>query len=98
MKYKIAICDDEEEQRAYLLEVVNSWAKKNRHFVEVKQYATAESFLFDYEEEKDFDILLLDIEMSQVTGIELAKTVRRDSLNVQIIFVTGFYEYFSDGF
>lgn len=98
MKYKIAICDDEEEQRAYLLEVVNSWAKKNRHLVEVKQYATAESFLFDYEEEKDFDILLLDIEMSQVTGIELAKTVRRDSLNVQIIFVTGFYEYFSDGF
>ena len=50
------------------------------------------------EEEKDFDILLLDIEMSEVTGIELAKIVRKDNLAVQIIFVTGFYEYFSDGF
>lgn len=98
MEYKIAICDDEAEQRAYLLEVVTAWAKKNRHLVEIKQYPKAEAFLFDYEEEKDFDILLLDIEMSEVTGIELAKIVRRDSLTVQIIFVTGFYEYFSDGF
>ena len=98
MKYKIAICDDEVEQRKYLLEIVTAWARKNCHLVEVKQYRKAEDFLFDYEEEKDFDILLLDIEMSEVTGIELAKIVRKDSLTVQIIFVTGFYEYFSDGF
>ena len=98
MKYKIAICDDEVEQRKYLLEIVIVWARKNCHLVEVKQYRKAEDFLFDYEEEKDFDILLLDIEMSEVTGIELAKVVRKDNLAVQIIFVTGFYEYFSDGF
>ena len=98
MKYKIAICDDEVEQRKYLLEIVTAWARKNCHLVEVKQYRKAEDFLFDYEEEKDFDILLLDIEMSEVTGIELAKVVRKDNLAVQIIFVTGFYEYFSDGF
>ena len=96
MKYKIAICDDEVEQRKYLLEIVTAWARKNCHLVEVKQYRKAEDFLFDYEEEKDFDILLLDIEMSEVTGIELAKMVRKDNLAVQIIFVTGFYEYFSD--
>ena len=98
MKYKIAICDDEAEQRQYLLDIVMAWARKKCHLVEVKQYRKAEDFLFDYEEEKDFDILLLDIEMSEVTGIELAKVVRKDSLAVQIIFVTGFYEYFSDGF
>ena len=98
MKYKIAICDDEAEQRKYLLDIVMAWARKSHHLVEIKQYVKAESFLFDYEEEKDFDILLLDIEMSEVTGIELAKVVRKDNLAVQIIFVTGFYEYFSDGF
>ena len=98
MKYKIAICDDEAEQRQYLLDIVMAWARKKCHLVEVKQYRKAEDFLFDYEEEKDFDILLLDIEMSEVTGIELAKVVRKDNLAVQIIFVTGFYEYFSDGF
>ena len=61
-------------------------------------YSSAKSFLFDYSEEKDFDILLLDIEMPEMNGVELAKTVRRENSTIQIIFITGYYEYFSDGF
>ena len=42
--------------------------------------------------------MILDIEMPEINGIEIAKTVRKENTAVQIIFVTGFYEYFSDGF
>ncbi len=98
MKYKIAICDDEPSQRDYLEIIVTAWAKKGNHLVEVRKYAHARHFLFDYEEKKDFDILLLDIEMPEINGIALAKTVRKNSTAVQIVFVTGYYEYFSDGF
>ena len=98
MKYKIAICDDEEQQREYLGEIVTAWAKKNRHLVNLKIYTESSAFLFDYAEEKDFDILLLDIEMPGTNGIELAKRIRKNSTAVQIIFVTGYYDYFSDGF
>ncbi len=98
MQLKIAICDDDAAQRAYLYELVEVWAKRNRHLTEVKQYVGAREFLFDYAEEKDFDILLLDVEMPEVSGIELAKEVRRENQRVQIIFITGFYEYFSDGY
>ncbi len=98
MRYKIGICDDDAAQREYLAELVTDWAKKGRRLAEVKLYSDAKAFLFAYSEEKDFDILLLDIEMPEVSGIELAKTVRRDNAAVQIVFVTGFYEYFSDGF
>lgn len=98
MKYKIAICDDDGQQRAYVQEIVTKWAERNRHLITLKQYTEAKSFLFDYEEEKDFDILLLDVEMPGITGIELAKTVRQDNSTVQIVFITGFYDYFSDGF
>ena len=98
MKLKISICDDDEEQRAYLADLVFSWAKRNRHLTEIRQYADAKSFLFDYSEEKDFDILLLDIEMPGMNGIELAKTVRHENAAVQIVFITGYYEYFGDGF
>ena len=77
MKYKIAICDDEEQQREYLGEIVTAWAKKNRHLVNLKIYTESNAFLFDYAEEKDFDILLLDIEMPGTNGIELAKRIRR---------------------
>lgn len=98
MKYKIAICDDDGAQREYMRELVLAWAKKMRHLTELRQYAKAEDFLFDYSEEKDFDILLLDIEMPGISGIELAREVRRGNAAVQIVFITGFYEYFSDGF
>lgn len=98
MRLKIAVCDDDTAQRDYLFERVSLWAKKNRHLAEIKQYSGAEAFLFDYSEEKDFDILLLDIEMPGMSGVELAKAVRRENAAVQIVFITGFYEYFSDGF
>ena len=95
---KIAICDDDSSQRAYLSNIVNTWAKKKNYLIELKQYEGSASFLFDYEEEKDYDILLLDIEMPGINGIEIAKKVRQENATVQIVFVTGFYEYFSDGF
>ena len=98
MKLKIAICDDQDSPRAFLMEKVTTWAKKNRHMAELRQYTDAQAFLFDYAEEKDFDILLLDIEMPGMNGIELAKSIRRENTTVQIVFITGYYEYFSDGF
>ena len=98
MKLKIAICDDEANQIEYLTDVVTTWAKKNRHAVEIKPYSAAKSLFFDYCEEKDFDILLLDIEMPGMSGVELAKAVRKENATVQIVFITGYYEYFSDGF
>ena len=98
MKYKIAICDDEQKQIEYLSGVVSAWASKNRHVVEIKTYSSAKSFLFDYSEEKDFDILLLDIEMPGMNGMELAKTIRRENGIVQIVFITGYPEFMSEGY
>lgn len=98
MNLKIAVCDDDASQRTYLYDILTPWARRNRHLVEMKRYANAKQFLFDYVEEKDFDILLLDIEMPEINGIEIAKKVRLENAAVQIIFITGFYEYFSDGF
>ena len=95
---KIAVCDDHSSQRAYLSNIVNTWAKKKNYLIELKQYEGSSPFLFDYEEEKDYDILLLDIEMPGINGIDIAKRVRQENTTVQIIFVTGYYEYFSDGF
>lgn len=98
MKLKMAVCDDDSAQRTYIYEKISSWVKRNRHLAEIRQYAGAKEFLFDYSEEKDFDILLLDIEMPGMNGVELAKLVRNGNSTIQIVFITGYYEYFSDGF
>ena len=96
MKYNIAIVDDEQVQREYLLTITKLWKKSNE--LNVKTFHNAESFLFDYEDNKDYDILLLDIEMDKINGIELAQKVRKDNERVQIIFITGFADYMSMGY
>ena len=63
MKYKIAICDDSDADRQYVLNMVERWAVSAGHVVHTDTFTSAENFLFHYAKESDYDILLLDIEM-----------------------------------
>ena len=98
MNLKIGICDDDPAQVTLTETLTASWAKENGHSIKIKTYKDAESFLFDFEEENDFDILLLDIEMGDMNGVTLAKNIRKKSETVQIIFITGYSDYISDGY
>ena len=98
MKYKTAICDDDAAQRTHLAKIVNEWAEQGRHLIEIKEYSGAEAFLFDYAEEKDFDILLLDIEMDGMDGVTLAKELRQANEALHIVFITGYPDYIAEGY
>ena len=94
--YKIAICDDSQADTEYLTTLVKEWAKDRTAII--KTFPSAEAFLFNYAEEKDFDILLLDIEMGKMDGVTMAKAIRQDNESVQIVFITGYSEYIADGY
>jgi DNA-binding LytR/AlgR family response regulator len=94
--YKIAICDDSKADAEYISKLVKEWAKDR--IVKIRTYPSAEAFMFNYAEEKDFDILLLDIEMGKMDGVTMAKTIRQDNESVQIVFITGYSEYIADGY
>lgn len=98
MMYKVAICDDSQTDAGYVEELLTDWAKKQGCVVQMKCFLSAESFLFCYAEEKDFDILLLDIEMAEMDGVALAKKVRTDNEGVQIVFITGYPDYVGEGY
>lgn len=59
-----------------LTQLTRQWAKLTETAVNISGFASAEAFLFEYEENKDFDILLLDIRMNAMDGIELAEKIR----------------------
>lgn len=98
MEYKVAICDDNQQETRFLESLVQAWAARNEYRVHTDLFPSAEAFLFQYEEKKDYDILLLDIEMGEMDGVALAKLVRKDNETVQIVFVTGYSEYISEGY
>ena len=98
MKYKIAICDDSAADRAYVTDMVNRWSAVVGHAVHLDAFDSAESFLFHYADESDYDILLLDIEMEAMDGVTMAKHLRKDNEAVQIIFITGYTDYIAEGY
>lgn len=98
MNYQIAICDDDPADLDYLSVLVRGWGRQTGNMADIKTYPSAEAFLFDYADDKSFDLLLLDIEMGGMDGVRLAKEVRRGNEAVQIVFVTGYSDYVAEGY
>ncbi len=98
MDFKIAICDDSAEDRAYLAVLVKKWAAHSGHTVRISEFSSGESFLFHYGSDRCWDILLLDIEMGQMDGVTLAKRIRTDNRRLQIVFITGFPDFMAEGY
>ncbi len=98
MKYKIAVCDDSVIDREYVISFLRKWAEDKQQNVEIQSFVSSEQFLFQYEEEKDYDILLLDIEMGEMDGVSLAKKIRHGNERIQIVFVTGFPDFIAEGY
>lgn len=98
MNYSIAICDDSDIDREYVTDLVYAWAEHAGYSVQTELFDSAERFLFRYVEKSDYDILLLDIEMGDMDGVTMAKKLRQDNDTVQIIFITGYSDYMSEGY
>ena len=98
MDYRIAVCDDEPQARELAQACAVQWAHKHGYSVEVRQFPTGDAFLFQYEEDKAWDILLLDVEMPGRSGVELAKAVRQQNKRTQIVFITGYADYIAEGY
>lgn len=98
MAYKIAVCDDSEVDRNYITQLTRRWAAQAGHEIKIAEFPSAESFLFHYEEEQDFDILLLDVEMGAMDGVSMAKKLRQENETVQIVFITGYSDYIAEGY
>lgn len=98
MHYRIAVCDDKEEDREYVSGMVKHWEREKKNVVSLDLFSSAESFLFQYEEKPDYDILLLDIEMDGMDGVSMAKKIRKENEMIQIIFISGYADYISEGY
>lgn len=98
MTYNIAICDDNSTDIEIVESSVAAWAEDAGHSLKINRFSSAEEFLFHYQDNKGYDILLLDIEMKLMSGVELAKLIRRENESVQIIFITGYSDYIAEGY
>ncbi|MCM1025309.1 MAG: LytTR family DNA-binding domain-containing protein [Roseburia sp.] len=93
--YKIGICDDGKNICASIEDMLLDYAEERSFQVEVLVWYTGE-YLKEYlEQENHLDILFLDIELLQMTGIEVGSYIRNvlDNVRLQIIYISGKTSY-----
>ena len=98
MAYRVAIVDDSVTDARFVEGILTDWAGEKQTAIQAEIFSSAESFLFRYAEDKEWDILLLDIEMGAMDGVTMAKKVRAHNEAVQIVFITGYSDYIAEGY
>lgn len=95
---KIAIIEDEPCHIDLLSKYLQAWSKQRQVRLEIRSFTSAECFLFYWEEDKNFDVLFVDIQMKEMNGMDMAKKVREKDGHIKIIFTTGISDYLEEGY
>ena len=96
--YRIAICEDDTAQRDYEKALVHRFAIKQQYEIIIDSYANAEQLLFACEDKPPYDLFILDIQMGEMNGMELATKLRGHGLDGAILFLTGIPDYATEGY
>ena len=96
---KIAICDDEEKSVVLHEKIVKECLQLAGIGYEITTYTQSQNLLYDITDDAFFyDLILLDIEMPGISGMEIPQQIKGYLPNVRIIFVTSHTEYAIDAF
>ena len=94
----IAICEDEKVVLEFESSLVSQWAAGSGCPLQLDTYISAEQFLFESEDKAPYDVLIFDIQMKNINGMELAKKLRARGSDAVIIFITGIPDYAIEGY
>lgn len=92
----IGICDDNPLTLKKIGEYIDTINKKKTYTLEARYYKSGEELLLEYTNQ--YKLLLLDIEMKELNGIETARKIREKDKEVKIIFITNFLQYATEGY
>lgn len=93
---RIAICDDE---RTYIEKIKNDINSLKTHENEFKfsEFESGEAFISEFSKDK-YDLIILDIEMKDLNGLQTAEFLRQIDKNVILIFMTSYDKFVYQGY
>lgn len=86
---KIAIVDDEKE----MLDIIQTVVLEMKENVVCNVFQKAMNLLEQIEDGKQFDVYFLDVEMPQITGLDLAKHIRKVQNSAYIVFISSYEKF-----
>ena len=94
--YHIAIVEDELEFRQQLQEYLKQYEQENGVSFQISTFEDGADILENYENK--YDIILLDIEMPKVNGMDAAEKIREQDEDVVLMFITNMAQYAIHGY
>ena len=89
---RIAICDDDEQELASLLELITEYQSGRGKDVDCRSFLNSTDFLCGFKG-GEYDLVLLDMPMAGADGVQAARELRELDRNVEIIFISSSPEF-----
>lgn len=93
---RIAIVEDEQECIEKLKEYLKQFSEESGEQFEIKCYTDGAAFIERFKSQ--FDLILMDVEMPLLNGMESAELIRQSDPEVMIIFITNMAQYAIRGY
>ena len=98
--YTIVLCDDEPAELDKVEKILSIYYEKEQNArYQIRKFRSTYELLYNFRKKEYVpDLLLLDIYMPVMTGVELAEELRRDGCDVPVIFITASKEHALDAY
>ena len=93
---EIAIVEDEESYKNTLCEYLRKYETETEEEIHISVFTDGDEIVENYAAK--FDIILMDIEMQFMNGMEAAHKIRESDTSVIIIFITNMAQYAIQGY
>ncbi len=94
----IFLCDDNKYDIEKIKSLIHFFSKKNDIEFNITDFSNPNLLIYDLDEGKIADIFILDVEMPEMNGFELAEKIRDKSETAVIIFLTSHNELAHKGY
>lgn len=89
---RIAVCDDDEQELAHLRELITEYQLSRGISNECRFFSNSTDFLCDMKG-GEYDLVLLDVLMPGISGVQVARELRELDKNVKLIFISSSPEF-----
>ena len=95
-EYRIALVEDTFEDAETCASLLQQYATEKGMRFDVARFNNGETFLTEFKSQ--FDLIILDIELGDRNGIDVARVIRESDSDVIIMFATNLAKYAASGY
>lgn len=94
---RIAVCDDDEREISHIEKLIAEYRKSREEAVDCRYFTNSTDFLCGLKG-GEYDLVLLDVLMPGIDGIQTAQEIRETDRNVRIIFASASPEFAAESY